>query len=647
MFPYLIAGAIGYAIAKIFEEETPKYADGGSVLLAPNGKPSNLTPEQYKLVRTPEFKAWFGDWENDPENSSKVVDVNGEPLVVYHGTNKDFYEFDLTYFGKTDDGFYGKGFYFTPNLETAEVYASISEWDKMNNTFKKNGKTLPLFLNFRNPILIDLKKFKIKNEDGTNDSKIIIPNSIFSANTEYLAFEPNQIKLADGKNTTFDGNNPDIRYDGGGDVSYQNKSIKHVLELEGFTILKNGLMKYGDIDVTLWMQHKYQVNRGEHYLWDVEYNPNDTQTKIAVIDKIVNNSNRNKGLASVVLDKIVRASDLTNTTLQLFSEQQDKKGLTTEQLIEWYKKRGFKFDEDKMIMERKPANIYSDGGSLLLAPNGKPSNLTPEQYKLVRTPAFKKWFGDWQNDPANASKVVDSNGEPLVVYHGSNKKIDSFRVDENQYIYFTNDINLADKYAIHRSKKLNGEKYIYNIYLKIINPLIIDANFESWDYISTKSIENSDIAVKDLLKRGIERITTNFAPKIAIKNGFDGVIISNIYDGVGYGKDAELSNVYIALYPNQIKLADGTNTTFDVNNPDVRYAGGGNTQPKDLTKINNFENIYKGAEYYSYSDNLEKQEKADRWYELFTKNQKEKIITPDEYKEFIYLSNELAWEDLD
>ena len=32
-----------------------------------------------------------------------------------------------------------------------------------------------------------------------------------------------------------------------------------------------------------------------------------------------------------------------------------------------------------------------------LAPNGKPSNLTPEQYRLVRTPAFKKWFGDWEN----------------------------------------------------------------------------------------------------------------------------------------------------------------------------------------------------------------------------------------------------------
>jgi hypothetical protein len=59
---------------------------GGEInnnLLAPNGKPSNLTPQQYKLVRTDEFKAWFGDWENDKENASKVVDKNGEPLVVW------------------------------------------------------------------------------------------------------------------------------------------------------------------------------------------------------------------------------------------------------------------------------------------------------------------------------------------------------------------------------------------------------------------------------------------------------------------------------------------------------------------------------------------------------------------------------------
>ena len=34
------------------------------------------------------FKRWFGDWENDPQNASKVVDSNGKPLPVFHGTTQ-------------------------------------------------------------------------------------------------------------------------------------------------------------------------------------------------------------------------------------------------------------------------------------------------------------------------------------------------------------------------------------------------------------------------------------------------------------------------------------------------------------------------------------------------------------------------------
>jgi len=58
---------------------------------APNGKESRLDERQYDEVRTGNFKRWFGDWENDQENASKVVDANGEPLVVYHQTNSKQY----------------------------------------------------------------------------------------------------------------------------------------------------------------------------------------------------------------------------------------------------------------------------------------------------------------------------------------------------------------------------------------------------------------------------------------------------------------------------------------------------------------------------------------------------------------------------
>lgn len=105
------------------KEGVPLFVNGGSVLLAPNGKPSKLNEIQYSLVRTPEFKAWFGDWENDPENSSKVVDSNGEPLVVYHGfmynhgAGKRFNEFDSL------------PAFFSTNRRFAEEYASTKSMD--------------------------------------------------------------------------------------------------------------------------------------------------------------------------------------------------------------------------------------------------------------------------------------------------------------------------------------------------------------------------------------------------------------------------------------------------------------------------------------------------------------------------------------
>ena len=63
---------------------------------------------------SPAFKAWFG--------SSKVVDDDGEPLNVYHGTTHDFDTFDLK---KTfADSYVGGGFYFTANPHDAtENYA--------------------------------------------------------------------------------------------------------------------------------------------------------------------------------------------------------------------------------------------------------------------------------------------------------------------------------------------------------------------------------------------------------------------------------------------------------------------------------------------------------------------------------------------
>ena len=114
-------------------------------LLAPNGKPSNLTPEQYKLVRTPEFKAWFGDWENNPANASKVVDENGEPLMVFHGTTKDFYVFKKADKYRKEWGIRDYGMYFSNSEFTAKEYSldyeyKTDEYQEWNNKLEEYKK---------------------------------------------------------------------------------------------------------------------------------------------------------------------------------------------------------------------------------------------------------------------------------------------------------------------------------------------------------------------------------------------------------------------------------------------------------------------------------------------------------------------------
>lgn len=74
---------------------------------------------------------------------------------------------------------------------------------------------------------------------------------------------------------------------------------------------------------------------------------------------------------------------------------------------------------------------YKGTDKWMKAPNGEPTQLSERQWVQVRTPNFKKWFGDWEKAAANGgvwgemhgqvSIAVDKNGEPLVVYHGTNK----------------------------------------------------------------------------------------------------------------------------------------------------------------------------------------------------------------------------------
>jgi len=169
-------------------------------ILAPNGKPSNLTPEQYKMVRTPEFKKQFGDWENDPANATKALDENGEPMVVYHGGPSG-----ITELRASNMGTLGKGVYLAPNKADAEAWAKRS----------KDSKVYDAFIDARNPLILNdnteapEKLYKALGAETDDELMTALkklgydsvwaknpgPSPWGQTNAEIMALDPKQVKL--------------------------------------------------------------------------------------------------------------------------------------------------------------------------------------------------------------------------------------------------------------------------------------------------------------------------------------------------------------------------------------------------------------------------------------------------------------------
>lgn len=131
-------------------------------LLAPNGKRSNLPPDLHSKVRTAEFKRFFGDWESDPENSSKILDENGEPLVVYHGTPSHGFDRFINSYDvprATDNETNSLGIWFASDAEAAARFMFGSE----------KGGIYRVFLNVRNPKVFKPAKFSKAEVERLDD----------------------------------------------------------------------------------------------------------------------------------------------------------------------------------------------------------------------------------------------------------------------------------------------------------------------------------------------------------------------------------------------------------------------------------------------------------------------------------------------
>lgn len=186
--------------------------------------------------------------------------------------------------------------------------------------------------------------------------------------------------------------------------------------------------------------------------------------------------------------------------------------------------------EMQSIKERAIAD-----GTFMKAPNGKDTNLTERQWLQVRTKNFINWFGDWINDPANASKVVDKNGEPLVVYHGTDYENDATKRGD----WSKNALPYATYFAPYKYAK---NEYYYAAFLSIKSPI-----YEHPD-LSEDAIQDED--------------TFN---KYVLDKGYDGIISSD-----NKGTDADKAKEIVVTNPNQIKSATDNNGMFSTENDDIQ-----------------------------------------------------------------------------
>ena len=174
-------------------------------LKAPNGQPTKLNERQWVQTRTENFQRWF--------DGSKVVDENGEPLVVYHGTDADFTSFDLKQAGKNDKGWYGKGLYFTPH----------NHWTFAEDSATRNGGNphiMPVFLRIKDPAYGLARAEQGSNLVGSaadrgRDGVIIRYDGGHEQEyqvAELIVTDPTQIKSAIGNTGAFSPDNPDLRF---------------------------------------------------------------------------------------------------------------------------------------------------------------------------------------------------------------------------------------------------------------------------------------------------------------------------------------------------------------------------------------------------------------------------------------------------
>ena len=179
------------------------------------------------------------DSKFNPKTASKVVNKDGTPRVVYHWTNSDFTEFDPSRSGSNQGKTHGDGIYLSTSPDEFSyagenqmmLYADIKNPFEMEMTEEEAER---VYEKYAAPFHVDkfglykphamnalMSRYKVFDylDEYASENKIKVSDILKEIGydgvhdgTEWVAYEPTQVKSATDNSGAFDKNNTDIRY---------------------------------------------------------------------------------------------------------------------------------------------------------------------------------------------------------------------------------------------------------------------------------------------------------------------------------------------------------------------------------------------------------------------------------------------------